>query len=139
MMIAKAEELAKHFLDEKTYLHSQRVATFTEENPMIPPAIKKRCIALAWLHDLWEDSSCTSKEILDLDSGQQLVTYMTYMTHCIQEKTYEEYIHSIKEVQEIYPEVWWVKLADMKDHLSQRETLTQRLKDKYTNALAILL
>ena len=59
--------------------------------------------------------------------------------HFLDEKTYEEYIHSIKEIQEIYPEVWWVKLADMKDHLSQRETLTQRLKDKYTNALAILL
>ena len=138
-MIAEAKELARHFLDENTYLHSQRVAAFTEENPLIPSALKERCIALAWLHDLWEDSTCTSEEILALDSGQTLVTYMTYITHRIQEKTYEEYIHSIKEIQELYPEVWWVKLADMKDHLSQRETLTQRLKDKYTNALAILL
>ena len=57
-MIEEAKELAKRFLDEKTYLHSQRVAAFTEENPMIPPALKEHCIALAWLHDLWEDSAC---------------------------------------------------------------------------------
>lgn len=29
--------------------------------------------------------------------------------------------------------------ADMKDHLSQRDTLTERLKNKYSKALAILL
>ena len=28
-MIEEAKELAKRFLDEKTYLHSQRVAAFT--------------------------------------------------------------------------------------------------------------
>lgn len=138
-MIEEAKELAKRFLDEKTYLHSQRVAAFTEENPMIPQALKEHCIALAWLHDLWEDSPCPAEEILSLDSGQKLTVHMHYITHRIQEKTYEEYICSIKNAQELYPEVWWVKLADMKDHLSQRETLTQRLKEKYTRALAILL
>lgn len=35
--------------------------------------------------------------------------------------------------------VYWVKIADMKDHLSQKETLTERLKEKYLEGLVILL
>ena len=34
---------------------------------------------------------------------------------------------------------WFVKLADMKDHLSQVETLTPRLKEKYLSGLRYLL
>lgn len=138
-MIAEAKELAKRFLDETTYLHSERVASYTEENKMIPHELRERCIALAWLHDLWEDSSCGIEEILPLDPQKLLVTHMSYITHQAQEQNYTEYIKTIKNIQNLYPEVWWVKLADMKDHLSQQETLTPRLKDKYTKALSVLL
>ena len=138
-MIAEAKELAKRFLDETTYLHSERVASYTEENKMIPHELREHCIALAWLHDLWEDSSCGIEEILPLDPQKLLVTYMSYITHQAQEQNYTEYIQTIKNIQNLYPEVWWVKLADMKDHLSQQETLTPRLKDKYTKALSVLL
>ena len=34
---------------------------------------------------------------------------------------------------------WWVKIADMKDHLAQRDTLTEKLRDKYLEALPHLL
>ena len=34
---------------------------------------------------------------------------------------------------------YWVKLADMKDHLCQKETLTDKLKEKYLEGLAELL
>lgn len=138
-MIAEAKELAKRFLDETTYLHSERVASYTEENKMIPHELRERCIALAWLHDLWEDSSCGIEEILPLDPQKLLVTHMSYITHQAQEQNYTEYIQTIKNIQNLYPEVWWVKLADMKDHLSQQKTLTPRLKDKYTKALSVLL
>ncbi len=138
-MVEEAKKLAKKYLDEKTYLHSERVARYTEENRMIPSHLKERCVALAWLHDIWEDSGCGTQEISLLDPQRLLLKYMKYITHGKDEESYEDYIISIKNVQTIYPEVWWVKLADMKDHLSQRETLTKRLLDKYTKALAILL
>lgn len=138
-MIEEAKALAKQFLDETTYLHSERVAAYTEENGMIPCELKERCIALAWLHDLWEDSSCGIEEILPLDPQKLLVTHMSYITHQVQKQTYAEYIQTIKSIQTRYPEVWWVKLSDMKDHLAQQETLTPRLKDKYTKALSVLL
>ena len=138
-VIEEAKKLAEKYLDEKTYQHSERVARYTMENRMIPEHLRERCIALAWIHDVWEDSDCGTEEILALDETRRLVKYMNYITHGKNEKSYEDYIISIKNAQTIYPEVWWVKLADMKDHLSQRDTLTDRLKNKYANALAILL
>lgn len=45
----------------------------------------------------------------------------------------------IKEEYKNYPEAYWVKLADMKDHLAQTDTLTDKLKDKYLTALPYLL
>lgn len=138
-VIEEAKKLAEKYLDEKTYQHSERVARYTEQNRMIPEHLRERCIALAWIHDVWEDSDCGTAEILALDETRRLVKYMNYITHGKNEESYEDYIISIKNAQTIYPEVWWVKLADMKDHLSQRDTLTERLKNKYSRALAILL
>lgn len=37
------------------------------------------------------------------------------------------------------PIAYWVKIADMKDHLIQTATLTDKLKEKYLRGLAILL
>ena len=50
-----------------------------------------------------------------------------------------EYIKNIKENMVLYPEVYWVKIADMKDHLAQTDTLTDKLKEKYIEALPYLL
>lgn len=138
-MIEEARKVAEKHLNKSVYLHSQRVAQYTRENPMIPAAIKERCIALAWIHDVWEDSGCGTEEIQALDPEKLLVRYLNLITHGKNEETYEEYIRTIKAMQKACPEVWWVKVADMKDHLSQRETLTCRLQDKYSRALAILL
>ena len=53
--------------------------------------------------------------------------------------SYIEYIKNIKENMVLYPEVYWVKIADMKDHLAQTDTLTDKLKEKYIEALPYLL
>ena len=50
-------------------------------------------------------------------------------------ETYEEYIAKIPKGSIAY----WVKLADMKDHLTLTDTLTEKLKEKYLRGLAILL
>lgn len=39
----------------------------------------------------------------------------------------------------IYDCVWWVKLADIKDHLIQKDTLTDSLRDRYMWVLGYLL
>ena len=52
---------------------------------------------------------------------------------------YIEYIKRIKKWADTRQEAYWVKLADMKDHLAQTETLTDKLKEKYLAALPYLL
>lgn len=48
-------------------------------------------------------------------------------------------IENIKENYVTYPEAYWVKLADMKDHLSLTDTLTDKLKEKYLSGMRYLL
>jgi len=55
------------------------------------------------------------------------------------ESTYEEYIKHIKDDYPYHPEAYWVKLADIKDHLCQTETLTDKLKEKYIAVMPYLL
>ena len=55
------------------------------------------------------------------------------------EQNYVEYIDAIKSSADKCQEAYWVKIADMKDHLSQTDTLTDKLKKKYLAALAHLL
>ena len=52
-------------------------------------------------------------------------------------ETYLDYIKRLKQNQSPYPYI--VKMADMKDHLSQKDTLTEKLKEKYWNILPELL
>lgn len=64
-------------------------------------------------------------------------------------KTSENYIDYIKRLRTLRDSsetdtidlivAYIVKLADMKDHLMQKDTLTDKLKEKYWNALPYLL
>jgi hypothetical protein len=52
-------------------------------------------------------------------------------------ESYLDYIKRLKKNTSPYPYI--IKLADMKDHLNQTDTLTEKLKEKYWNALPELL
>ncbi len=92
------------------------------------------CIALAIMHDLLEDTEYMSDAITD-----------PYFKECLELITkpddmgYIDYIKNIKDCYETHPEMYYVKLADMKDHLLQTETLTDKLKEKYLAALPYFL
>ena len=68
-----------------------------------------------------------------------------YMYECLKilawdkKDTYEDYIKNIKKNRGIYPEAYWVKIADIKDHLIQKETLEDGAREKYIAALLQLL
>lgn len=94
------------------------------------------CIALAVMHDLIEDTDY---------HGESLGNRFEYFNECLRLITkpknidYITYVKRIRECSDTKPEVYWVKMADIKDHLSQTETLTEKLKEKYLNALPYLL
>lgn len=138
-LIEEAIRVARKYYDNETYYHVMRVAAFITEDNLIPPENLENCVALAIMHDLIEDTNFNYYN--DFDTS----LYSCYMDDCLKlltkssNGTYEEYIHDIKNAYKNYPEVYWVKLADMKDHLTQTGTLTDELKEKYLKALPYLL
>lgn len=130
-----ALQMAKQYYSKDKYDHAIRVMVYVAENEIIPYEYRNDCIALAIMHDLIEDTEYTGAELSD----------NVYKALKILSKPKEQnYIEYIKNIKLHINTPWgmcayWVKLADMKDHLSQRETLTDRLRDKYLEALPYLL
>ena len=138
--IKYALKVAKEYYDDKTYHHAMRVAGYIAQNNMIPKDKVNNCIILAIMHDLLEDTkyefpidSATDDEEWHVNECLKL------LTRDKKNSTYESYLQKIKESFDKYPEAYWVKLADMKDHLAQTETLTEKLRDKYLASLPYLL
>lgn len=134
-LIAYAMRMAKEYYDEETYAHAARVAQYVAENNLIPDSKMDDCIALAWMHDLREDTEWTGWFDAEHEQVEKCLDCLTRP----KEMDYIEYIDRIRKWANIRPEAYWVKLADMKDHLAQKDTLTDKLKEKYLAALPYLL
>ena len=132
--IEYAKRVAKEYYDEKTYKHTSRVAHYVSENKFIPSGLMEDCIALAWMHDLVEDTNFELNQ-----SCERRIADCLRLISKPKGESYLNYIKKIKDKSIEFPEVYWVKLADMKDHLAQTETLTEKLRDKYLAALPYLL
>ena len=87
------------------------------------------------MHDLLEDTNYNPKGL-----PENFTNALKILTKA-KEVSYDDYCKSIKSVCHInYRKcAYWVKLADMKDHLSLIDTLTDRLKEKYLSGLRYLL
>lgn len=126
--------LAEKYYSKKKLEHALMVQEYVIENPMIPKEIIHNCMELALAHDLWEDTKCPRDCFLD-----------EYFSKCVElitkedDEDYFDYIRNIKNNYILYPEVYWVKLADIKDHICRKPTLSDKLKEKYLEALRILL
>lgn len=139
--MGEALAIAKEHYDEKTYEHAIRVMSFVTKNNLIPKKLKEHCIILALFHDLKEDTKFNDSKLpnelkvsLDLLTKKKGEDYISYIKHLV-DVANDLYNRDNLSGQCAY----WVKLADMKDHLSQTETLTDRLRDKYLAALPYLL
>ena len=126
--------IAYKYYSAEGFSHVMRVAEYVNNNPMIPKDIKDICILLAILHDILEDTDWNGENELN----GYLLARLRLLTR-EQDVSYEDYIEKIAALKDRYREVYWVKIADIKDHLNLSETLTDYLKDKYTKALAVLL
>ena len=135
-LVGYALRMAKQYYEPKNYEHALRVAGYVAENPMIPDDKMDNCIALAIMHDLIEDTEyaggCFGSEYKHFEECLDLLTKP-------KNANYIEYVKKIKDYSDTKPEAYWVKLADMKDHLAQTETLTDKLKEKYLAAIPYLL
>jgi (p)ppGpp synthase/HD superfamily hydrolase len=133
--ISYALKVAKQYYTKDKYDHAMRVADYIVENEIIPYEYQDECVALAFMHDLIEDTEYTGSGL-----PENFYKALKLLTKP-EEQDYIEYIKNIKDTGHTNWRMcaYWVKLADMKDHLSQTETLTDRLKEKYLKALPYLL
>ena len=125
----------KHYPNDK-YDHAMRVMQYVADNEMIPYEYKEECLALAVMHNLWEDTN--------YPRGCGIGEYFEKALNLLTKPKDMDYIEYIKKIRDTACTnwrmcAWWVKLADMKDHLAQTETLTEKLRDKYLAALPYLL
>ena len=134
--IEQAMKFSLHY-DEKTLAHAMRVAAYVADSPFIAEENQGFAIALAILHDLIED---TRVELVNI-KFEELRQGLAYLT----KRESESYVDYCFRIKQGLTEGWIgqcayvVKLADMKDHLSLTETLTDKLKAKYLEGLAVLL
>jgi len=134
-LLRDAIKVTREYYEDSTYQHVMRVAAYVANDNLIPDEKKDNCMVLAVMHDLLED---TEFNISSFNMNYGMKECLKILTKD-SESTYEEYIKHIKDNYPHHPEAYWVKLADMKDHLSRTETLTDKLKEKYLAALPYLL
>lgn len=136
----KLLEFCERYYDKDTMEHAKRVYYYAQDSMW--DAIERSIGGLVALcHDLLEDTSCTVKDLSKLCSDPDFVIAVKILT----KNKGEKYVAYCKRIKQASLEclagriAWFVKLADIKDHLSQRDTLTDRLKEKYLAGLAELL
>lgn len=124
----------------ETYMHCLRVAEYAANNVVVKDDEDRRetVYILGLCHDLLEDTEVTLEHISEatgysLGFLENVLGALTKQS----DESYVDYIQRVKSNNSFYTYV--VKLADMKDHLTQVNTLTDKLKEKYWEALPYLL
>ena len=122
-----------------TFQHCFRVACYAIANPCIVNEGEKDIVfKLAMCLDLLEDTDATIEEICGVVNMERKIVEDTLtMLTKNKEETYVEYIKRLRNSENKFAYI--IKLADMKDHLMQKETLTEKLKEKYWEAMPYLL
>lgn len=142
-------DFCQQHYDEDTYKHVLRVADYTLENPVVQTMDDEKqelIYAVALLHDMVEDAPKMEEKCvrlllpymeIDIVGGaSQLLKALTHM----KSESYLNYIQRLRDTNGYIGHIAYiVKLADMKDHLMQKDTLTDKLKEKYWEALPYLL
>ncbi len=138
-LITKITELCASNYKPKTFNHCLRVANYVVDNVCLESDEEKEtAFVLAMCHDLLEDTDVSIEDISEITGyDESFVSNVLGALTKEKSETYIEYIKRLKTNKSVYPYI--IKLADMKDHLSQTETLTNKLKEKYWEALPYLL
>jgi hypothetical protein len=136
MKVSDAMKIAKEFYSKEGYDHAMRVAGYVAENMSIPHSYRDECVCLAIMHDLIEDTEYKGYSYLPGNFKKALLLLtkpkdMSYVDYCKKLRCIDNTNYAMC--------AYWVKLADMKDHLTLKETLTDNLKVKYLEGLAELL
>ena len=163
-LLKEVERFCEQHYNETTLEHAHRVANYAIESPILYAArlairdIEDIVYIVALLHDIIEDNydskvqkqaECFISSVVDSVGDSIYMFIDSKVLERLTKKTSENYIDYIKRLRTLRDSsetdtidlivAYIVKLADMKDHLMQKDTLTDKLKEKYWNALPYLL
>ena len=135
VILTDALRIAEKYYNQKTLDHAVRVMNYVYDNSAIPDRLRNNCACLAIMHDLLEDTEYDPSNLpKNFKKALVLITKPVDMS-------YEDYCRRIRNStdKDYGLCAWFVKLADIKDHLSLTKTLTPKLKEKYLSGLRYLL
>lgn len=139
LTVSNALAYANKYYDEKGLRHALRVADYVGQDNLINEKNKNDAIVLAIMHDLAEDTKFVDENPDVLSSD---FIYALNLLTKPSDMDYDDYCKRIRlaagDMSFGYI-AYRVKIADMKDHLMQTETLTEKLKVKYLSGLRYLL
>lgn len=133
--ISKLMLFCNEHYSKKKMAHALRVAAYALEKARENKLNETQAYIIGLAHDLIEDTDCDQGELGDI-IGDEAFDAVLLLTKADTE-TYEEYIENILKCRDKM--VFLVKQADMKDHMAQVDTLTDKLKNKYIPVLHYFL
>ena len=133
--VNKLFNLAVQYYPKKKLAHALRVAEYATAKASALKMDTTKIYMIALAHDLLEDTECPKEDLISI-LGIESYNSVVLLTKDAQEN-YEDYIHKILDAGDDYAFV--VKQADMKDHMTLTDTLTEKLRDKYIPVLNYFL
>lgn len=140
--IIKIIRFCEQHYNAETFAHAMRVACIG--TTLSNQEDRGNLFVIALCHDLIEDTDVTTTDLHILlgddcpsENYGNCVRYIEQLTRSKETETYQEYIKRIKEKGDCCTKI--IKIADLKDHLEQKDSLKESLKDRYVNALCELL
>lgn len=133
--LTKIFNLSAKYYSRKKIGHATRVAEYAaiRAEEIHLNSIRAYMIGLA--HDLLEDTECPKEELIAAigETNYNSVVLLTKSN----DQEYEDYIRKIVESKDSYAFI--VKQADMKDHMTLSNNLTEKLLNKYVPVLHYFL
>ena len=132
MKVQDAIRIASKYYDKKKMKHAVRVADYAEEICRYDVRYQmygtSTAYAVGLLHDIVEDTDCTLDDLVETGYPTYIVEAIDALTKK-EEEDYGEYIDRL--ISSGSKLAYLVKKADMKDHMAETNTLTDKLKEKY--------
>lgn len=133
--LIKIFNLSVKYYSKKKANHATRVAEYAAIRAEEIHLDFTRAYIIGLAHDLLEDTECPEEELIAA-IGETNYNSVVLLTKSKDQK-YEDYIRKIVESKDSYAFI--VKQADMKDHMTLSNNLTEKLLNKYVPVLHYFL
>lgn len=133
--LTKIFNLSAKYYSRKKISHATRVAEYAAIRAEEIHLNSTRAYIIGLAHDLLEDTECPEEELIAAigETNYNSVVLLTKSN----DQEYKDYIRKIVESKDNYAFI--VKQADMKDHMTLSNNLTEKLLNKYVPVLHYFL